>query len=206
MRILMAAAMKPIRKPHKIKNPGGEMNMPVRVTISFDEETAELFKNLKKNMGISQSELMRESLKFFGKHKMLFEFFDETAIYAYSEMLSTSEHIIIDIDHWKLFLNFIETHPDNEKFWSIHREVCHSHANHFKHHLFNAESILKRFEICNLFNLRKTGINEFTLIFSSDLPKKFMRIKLEEVFKGVGFVVEIKDEFSRLRVRVIEDL
>jgi hypothetical protein len=157
-------------------------------------------------MGISQSELMREALKFFGKHKMLFELFDEAAIYACSEMLSTGEHIIIDIDHWMLFLNFIETHPDNEKFWSIHRDVCRSHANHFKRSLFNAESILKRLEICNLFNLRKTGISEFTLIFGSDLPKEFIRIKLEEIFSGMSFVVEIKDEFSRLRVRVIEDL
>jgi hypothetical protein len=177
-----------------------------RITISLDEGTAELLNNLKKNMGISQSELMREALKFFGKHKILFESFDDTAIYAYSEMLPTGEHVIIDIDHWKLFLNFIETHPDSENFWNLNREVCRSHADHFKHKLFNAESILKRLEICNLFHLRKTGINEFMLIFGSDLPKKFIRIKLEEVFKGVGFVVEIKDEFSRLRVRVINDL
>lgn len=180
--------------------------MSERITISFDEGTAELFKNLKKNMGISQSELMREALKFFDKHKMLFESFEDTAIYAYSEMLSTGEHVIIDIDHWKIFLDFIETHPDKEKFWSLHREVCRSHANHFKHNLFNAESILKRLEICNLFNLRKTGRNEFALIFGSDLPKKFIRIKLEEIFLGMGFVVEIKDEFSRLRVKVVEDL
>lgn len=182
------------------------MNLPERITISFDDGTAELFKNLKKNLGASQSELMREALKFFSKHRVLFESFDDTAIYAYSEMLSTGEHVIIDIDHWKLFLDFIETHPDNEKFWGIHREICRSHADHFKNKLFNAESILKRFEICNLFNLRKTGINEFALIFGSDLPKKFIRIKLEEIFSAMGFVVEIKDEFSRLRVRVIEDL
>jgi hypothetical protein len=182
------------------------MKLPERITISFDERTAELFKNLKKNTGMSQSEIMRKALKFFGKHKMLFEAFDETAIYAYSEMLSTGEHVIVDIDHWKLFLNFIEIHPNKEKFWSLHREVCRSHANHFKHNLFNAESILKRLEICNLFNLRKTGSNEFVLIFGSDLPKKFIRIKLEEIFSGMGFVVEIKDEFSRLRVKVVEDL
>lgn len=177
-----------------------------RITISLDEGTAKLFQNLKKITGASQSELMREALKFFGKHKMLFDSIDDAAIYAYSEMLSTGEHIIIDIDHWKLFLNFIETHPDTERFWSLHREICRNHAGHFKHKLFNAESILKRLEICNLFNLRKTGINEFTLIFGSDLPKKFIRIKLEEIFSGMGYVVEIKDEFSRLRVRVIEDL
>jgi hypothetical protein len=180
--------------------------LPERITISLDERTADLFWNLKNNMGVSQSELMREALKFFGKHKSLFESSEAKAIYAYSEMLSTGEHIIIDIDHWKLFLNFIETHPDNEKFWNLHREVCRSHAEHFKHKLFNAESILKRLEICNLFNLRKTGINEYTLIFGSDLPKKFIRIKLEEIFSGMGFIAEIKDEYSRLRVKVTKDL
>lgn len=184
----------------------GELKLPERITISLDERTADLFWNLKNNMGVSQSELMREALKFFGKHKLLFESFEDKTIYAYSEMLSTGEHIIIDIDHWKLFLNFIETHPDNEKFWNLHREVCRSHAEHFKHKLFNAESILKRLEICNLFNLRKTGTNEYALIFGSDLPKKFIRIKLEEIFSGMGFIAEIKDEYSRLRVKVTKDL
>ena len=182
------------------------MKSPERITVALDEETAGLFKKMKDDLGMSQSELMRESLKFFGKHKMLFEFAEDKKVYTHAEMLSAGEHMILDIDHWILFLKFIETHPDKEKFWDLHKEVCRAHAEQFKHKLFNAESILKRLEVCNLFNMNKTGKNEFTLIFGSDAPKKFVRMELEEIFAGMGFLVEIKEDFSKLRVKVIHDL
>ena len=188
------------------RNVGDEMKSPERITIALDEETSGLFKKMKEDLALSQSELMRESLKFFGKHKMLFDFAEDKKVYTHAEMLSAGEHVILDIDHWILFLSFIETHPDKEKFWNLHKEVCRAHAEQFKHKLFNAESILRRLEICNLFNMSKTGKNEFTLIFGSDAPKKFVRIELEEIFAGMGFLVEIKDDFSKLRVKVIHDL
>lgn len=188
------------------RNVGDEMKSPERITIALDEETAGLFKKMKEDLGMSQSELMRESLKFFGKHKMLFDFAEDKKVYTHAEMLSAGEHVILDIDHWVLFLSFMETHPDKEKFWNLHKEVCRAHAEQFKHKLFNAESILRRLEICNLFNMSKTGKSEFTLIFGSDAPKKFVRIELEEIFAGMGFLVEIKDDFSKLRVKVIHDL
>jgi len=94
------------------------MKSPERITIALDEETAGLFKKMKEELGMSQSELMRESLKFFGKHKMLFELAEDRKIYTHAEMLSAGEHVILDIDHWILFLNFMESHPDKEKFWS----------------------------------------------------------------------------------------
>ena len=182
------------------------MKSPERITIALDEETAGLFKKMKEDLRLSQSELMRESLKFYGKHKSLFEFVEDKQVYTHAEMLSVGEHIILDIDHWVLFLNFIETHPEKEKFWELHREVCQAHAEQFKHKLYNAESILKRLETCNFFKLSKRSKEEFTLIFGSDLPKKFVRIELEEIFKGMGFMVEIKEDFSKLRVKVIHDL
>ncbi len=182
------------------------MKSPERITIALDEETAGLFKKMKEDLGMSQSELMRESLKFYGKHKSLFEFAEDKKVYTHAEMLSAGEHIILDIDHWILFLNFIETHPEKEKFWALHKEVSQAHAEQFKHKLYNAESILKRLEICNLFKLSKTGKNEFTLIFGSDLSKKFIRAELEEIFQGMGFLVEIKEDFSKLRLKIIHDL
>jgi hypothetical protein len=182
------------------------MASPERITIALDEETASLFWKMKEDLGLSQSELMRESLKFYGKHKSLFEFAEDKRVYTHAEMLSAGEHVILDIDHWILFLSHIETHPEKEKFWELHKEVCRAHAEQFKHKLYNAESILKRLETCNLFKLSKRSKDEFTLIFGSNLSKKFVRTELEEIFKGMGFIVEIKEDFSKLRVKIIHDL
>jgi hypothetical protein len=182
------------------------MKSPERITIALDEETTGLFKKMRDDLGLSQSELMRESLKFYSKHKSLFEFTEDKQVYTHAEMLSAGEHIILDIDHWVLFLNFIETHPDKEKFWELHKEVCRAHAEQFKHKLYNAESILRRLEMCNLFQLSKRSKDEFTLIFGSDLPKKFVKTELDEIFRGMGFMVEIKEDFSKLRIKVVHDL
>jgi len=37
-------------------------------------------------------------------------------------MLSAGEHVILDIDHWLLFLGFVESHPEKDKFWELQIE------------------------------------------------------------------------------------
>jgi len=182
------------------------MKLPERVTIVLDEETAELFKEAKKELRVSQSELMREALKFYCKYKTLFEAIDEALVRTYIEMLSSGEHIIVDIDHWLLFLNFIESHQEKEKFWALHREVCQAHAEQFKYRQYPVEYILKRLEACNLFTLRKDSENSFTLVLGSDIAKRFIKTELEEIFEGMGFKVNIKEDLAKLRVRVSKDL
>ena len=182
------------------------MKLPERVTIVLDEETAELFKEAKKELRVSQSELMREALKFYCKYKTLFEAIDEAVVRTYIEMLSSGEHIIVDIDHWLLFLNFIDSHQEKEKFWALHREVCQAHAEQFKYRQYHVEYILKRLEACNLFTLRKDSENSFTLVLGSDIARQFIKTELEEIFEGMGFKVDIKEDLAKLRVRVSKDL
>ena len=181
------------------------MKLPERVTIVLDEETVVLFKEAKKELRVSQSELMREALKFYCKYKTLFETIDEALVRTYIEMLSSGEHIIVDIDHWLLFLNFIDSHQDKEKFWALHREVCQAHAEQFKYRQYHVEYILKRLEACNLFTLRKDSENSFTLVLGSDIARQFIKTELEEIFEGMGFKVEIKEDLAKLRVRVSKD-
>ncbi|MBN1323444.1 MAG: CopG family transcriptional regulator [Methanotrichaceae archaeon] len=182
------------------------MKAPERVTIALDEETADIFRKMKDDLGISQSEMMRDALKFYNKHRNLFDFIEDKKVYTHAEMLSASEHVIMDIDHFILFLNFVESHPNKDKFWELHKEVCQAHAEQFKHRLLNAESILKRLEACNLFKMNKASKTEFTLILSSEAAKKFVKMEVEEIFSGMGLQVEIKEDFSKLRIKVVHDL
>jgi len=61
-----------LRTSQKIAD--NEMKAPERITIAMDEETFAVLKKMQDDFGISQSELMREALKFYSKHKTLFEF------------------------------------------------------------------------------------------------------------------------------------
>jgi hypothetical protein len=176
---------------------------PERVTIALDDETAKLFREMREDLGISQSELMREALKFYSKHKPLFSSVDEEKIYAYSDLLSVGEHIILDIDHWILFLSFIETHPDRERFWEMHQQVSEAHAEEFKKKNHKAEAVLRRLELCNLFKLSRTSETDFTLLLGYDIPKKFIKTELLDIFSKMGIRVEVKEDFSKLRLRVL---
>ncbi len=173
------------------------MKNPIRVTVALDEETYEIFNRLKENFKNSQSELVRRALKFYNDYRM-FENYDWNKIKTYVEMLSEGEHVILDIDHWIAFLRFIETHPEKEKFWEIHRDVARAHAEEFKGR--DAKYVLERLEACNFFRINaKNG--EWTLVLNHESTKKFIRDFLEEVFKNMGLNVEIKEDLMKLRLK-----
>ena len=172
------------------------------VTISFDRESAAIFRDLKKDAGISQSKLMRTALKFYSIHKALFESVEVEKIYIYSEMLSGGEHIILDMDHWIMFLNFIESHPDKEKFWEMHKKVSQAHAEEFIQKNHDLEAVLRRLEACNLFKMSRTSDTDFTLILGYDIPKKFVKTELEDIFSRMGRQVEMREDLSKIRVKI----
>ncbi|KQC16064.1 MAG: ribbon-helix-helix protein, CopG family [Methanothrix sp.] len=173
------------------------------VTISFDDETAAIFRDLKKDHPVSQSELMRTALRFYSRHKALFESVDDERIYTYSEMLSDGEHIILDMDHWILFLKFIESHGDNEKFWEMHKRVTQAHAEEFMHKNHDVGVVLRRLEACNLFKLSKVSEKDFTLILGYDMPKKFIRTELEDILSRMGSRAKIREDLSKMRIEIL---
>ena len=114
-------------------------------------------------------------------------------------MLAEGEHVILDIDHWITFLKFIETHPEKEKFWEIHREVAKAHADEFRGK--DVRYVLERLEACNFFRINEKN-GEFTLVLNNEAVKKFVRMFLEEVLKGMGYDFEIREDLMKIRLKV----
>lgn len=175
------------------------MRNPRRVTIAFDEESYEIFNRLRYELKKSQSEIVRNALKFYFDYQE-FEKYDKGTIKFYVEMLSEGEHIILDVDHWIALLKLVETHPEKEKFFELHRGVARSHSEQFMGK--PAEYVLHRLEACNFFRVNKVGEKDFTLIFGNDLTKEFIRPFLEEVFEGLGIKAEVKEDLTKLRIKL----
>jgi hypothetical protein len=178
---------------------------PWRITIAMDEDTYTMFKEMQEGLGISQSELVREALKFYGKHRTLFESIEDRKVYTHAEMLRLGEHVIMDIDHWLLFLKFIESHPEKEQFWELNKAICEAHAEQFKHQYHRVEPVLRRLEACNFFTVTQASKNEFTLILSSDVLKNFIKTLLENTLTEMGFKVELKEDLAKLRLKVLDE-
>jgi hypothetical protein len=179
------------------------MKNPARVTVAFDEETLKLFEEMKEEMKLSQSELVRRALRFYRKNKHLFDL-GNGRIETYVDMLSSGEHVILDVDHWLLFLKLIESSPEKEKFWKNCKVVAKSHAEQLSPKIHTIEDLLERLAACNFFRLVKNSESEFTLVLNSDVAKKFVKKLLEDLFESMNFKTEIQEDLGKLRVKKAE--
>ena len=175
---------------------------PTRITVAFDKTTADLLEKISTEAQVSQSEVMRRALKFYNENKALEDPTVKKKIQAYMDMLLNGEHVIIDVDHWLMFLRLIASSPEQEKFWSEHKEVARAHWEQLKTKVHSAEEMLVRLEICNFYRLTKNAPNDYTLVLVSEVSKDFIRIFLEEYFAAMGVKAEIKENLTKLRVTV----
>ena len=175
---------------------------PTRITVAFDKTTADLLEKISTEGQVSQSEIMRRALKFYNENKALEDPITKKKILAYGDMLLNGEHVIIDVDHWLMFLQLIASSPEREKFWSEHKEVARAHLEQLKTKVHSVEEMLVRLEICNFYRLTKNGPNDYTLVLVSEISKDFIRIFLEEYFAAMGVKAEIKENLTKLRVTV----
>jgi hypothetical protein len=173
-----------------------------RITVAFDQPTANLLEKMSKETELSQSEIMRRALRFYNENSALADPVIRKKAYAYMDLLLNGEHVILDLDHWLLFLRLIESSPDKERFWSEHREVARSHKEQLKNKVHTAEELLTRLETCNFFRMTKNSDKDFTLIFGSELPEKFVRVFLEEYFAGMGVKADIKENFTKINLAI----
>jgi hypothetical protein len=175
---------------------------PTRVTVAFDKATVELLEKISSESNVSQSEIMRRAIKFYSENKSLEDPAIKKKIHAYLDMLLNGEHIIVDVDHWLMFLGLIASSPEREKFWSAHREVARAHWEQLKTKVHSADEMLARLEICNFYRLIKNAPNDYTLVLVSETSKDFIRIFLEEYFAAMGVKAEIKENLTKLRVLI----
>jgi hypothetical protein len=176
------------------------MTNPTRVTVAFDKKTADLLEKLSTDTNVSQSEIMRRAIKFYSENKALDDALTKRKIQSYLDMLLSGEHVIIDVDHWLMFLRLIESSPQKEQFWKEQRELARTHWEQLKGKIHSTDDMLLRLEACNFYRLIKNAPNDFTLVLVSELSKDFIKIFLEEYFAAMGAKVEIKENLTKLRV------
>jgi len=51
--------------------------------------------------------------------------------------------------------------------------------------------------------LIRTSETDFTLILGYDIPKKFIKTEIEDIFSKMGSRAEIREDLSKLRVKIL---
>ncbi len=173
----------------------------MRVTIALDEETLQLFEEMKEETNLSQSELVRRALRFYHEHRSIIGSLEN--LETYMDMLPSGEHIILDLDHWLLFLNLIESSPNKDKFWVDCKTVANSHAEQLSHKINTPKALLERLEACNFFKLIENSPDEFTLLLSTNKTKEWVGRLVQDFSTGMGFKIDIREDISKLRVKIL---
>lgn len=175
---------------------------PNRITIAIDGPTANFLEEMIQDMNISQSELVRRAIRFYHEYNNLLDNEDKEKTKNQIEMMSSNEHVILDVDHWLLFLKFIEDHPNKEDFWNQHKKIALSHAEQLSYKIKTARDLFKRLESCGFFKLVENSNKEFTLVLFSELSKNFVKVFIETFLAYIGLTVEIKEDIGKLRIKV----
>lgn len=176
------------------------MPTPTRMTIALDEESEKILKNLASEIGLSHSALVRAALKFYSQNK---EFTgDMGKMKLWSDLLHSGEHVILDIDHWLLFLKYIDSSGKKDSFYEEGKKVAKSHAEQLSKITPTPEEYLKRIEACNFYKMKKDSGDEYTLVLNSRLSKRFVRELITDTLTEMGFDVDMKEDLAKLRIKI----
>lgn len=177
---------------------------PVRITFALDEETAKLLDTMRHELKTSRSDLIRRAILFLNENKEFIESSMRHKLEITLNMLFSEEHIILDVDHWLLFLKLIDSTPDKDTFWKKHEEIAKSHAEQFLNKMCSVEDIFKRLEACNFLKTVKLSDTDFTLILRSEVSKEFIKRFIQGLLNHMGYTIDIKEDLAKLRVNVIK--
>ncbi|OKY78152.1 MAG: RHH/copG family antitoxin [Candidatus Methanohalarchaeum thermophilum] len=175
---------------------------PRRVTIVLDDETEDLLEDLKEELDSNQSEVLRKSLNFYANNRDLIEKEGKEIVKFYTDMLLKGEHIILDVDHWTIFLDYLNDLPEENEFWNDLSKVARNHAEQLKEKIDSPKEYLKRIESCNFYDLQEEGNGEFTLILRSKETRRFISQLVGQTLTEMGFEIKIKENISKIRVKV----
>lgn len=176
---------------------------PERITVALDKRTLELLEKMNEEGDSSRSSIVRQAIRFFYESKNLREH-GADKLNTYLELLSEGEHVVLDVDHWLLFLQILESSPKKEEFWKKSKKVAESHADQLSSKVKTLEDLLERLAACNFFRINKVSEKEFTLLVNSGTAKKFVKRVLKDFAENMGFKVKIQEDIGKIRVKKTE--
>ena len=173
-----------------------------RICVNFDDESLAIIESYKLKYKGSMANLIRRAIKCL-------EFCEESQekaslekITAYIDFLAKMEHVIIDIAVGKAI--FSEIGGGSENFWNEIYKIGEEHSMEFQDKgLRTVEQILEYIEKTNWYKLSIDSENSFTLILAVSEASNFVKTFFEGVFKKYPKKVEIKEEFKKIRIRIL---
>lgn len=172
--------------------------MTERLSISIDNKTKQKLDEMRMKKNKSSSEVVRDLINF--GYELMKTDVDMESIQIWIDYLAKRQHMILDIEHWRVIFSEIQLIED-ENFWRQMEEIGLSHAFQYKMKgLDDVDKILRYVEKANWYEIKEEGDGVYTLILNDLKIKKFVKVFLEKVFEGQRINARIKEGFGKLIV------
>ncbi|WP_227377323.1 ribbon-helix-helix protein, CopG family [Haladaptatus halobius] len=176
--------------------------MTNRITVSLDDDARTALDGLVKRADKPQSELVRQALTFYAANYDAATADAEPNLEAYHQMLSSGEHVLLDVDFLHCFLDYVEDEsgdPDPE-FLELADKVSEYHAREYEHRFASLGELLDWLSFCGFLTVRATEGDTYHVVFPTESVKWFMMRFVELSAARLPFELEIEDGVSKVLI------
>jgi len=173
-----------------------------RVTVSLDEETKGTLEELTDRTGESQSQLIREAIAFYAANFDSAHASDSDHLQTYYEMLSTGEHVLLDIDLLHALLSqFTDPADRDEAALEMIDQVAQYHAQEYAERFHSLEDVLEWLSLCGFLTVRRDEKGSFHVVFPSESVRWLMIRFIRGSIADLPFEIEIEESVSKVLLR-----
>lgn len=172
--------------------------MTDRVTVSLDSESRAALEDLLSETGEGQSAVIRRALTFYAANLEAAETDVSADLQQYHRLLSTGEHVLLDVDFLHCFLDHVyrEGEPDPE-FQAAADRVADFHAAEYAERFSSLGEVLEWLSLCGFLSVRGVENGAYHVVFPSEPTKRFMLRFVERSTANLPFEVEVEEGVAK---------
>jgi len=172
-----------------------------RLSVSLNEKSLAIIQKYLAKYNTSQADVIRRALNLMDIIEGVNDRVSLENTLTYVDYLANSEHVILDIAHWKSI--FVEIGDGSKKFWDdVYKTGDFHRKEYFDKGLRDVPQILKYIEKTNWYNLKEDSKNSFTLILAISESAQFIKTFFEGFFSNYPQKVEITEEYMKIRINI----
>ncbi len=172
--------------------------MTRRVTVSLDEDSTTALETLSGETGEGQSEVIRRALAFYAANFEAASGQPSDNLEQYYRMLSSGEHVLLDIDFLHAFLAHVSDGNDPDpSFVEAADRVSDYHAREYAERFDEVGDVLEWLSFCGFLAVRHEDSGVYHVVFPSEPIRWFMSRFIERSTADLPVDVEIEPGVSK---------
>ncbi|AGB38209.1 ribbon-helix-helix protein, CopG family [Natronococcus occultus] len=172
--------------------------MAHRVTVSLDDDAHAALETLETKAEMGRSELVRRAISFYAAN---FEAASERPsdnLEQYYQMLSSGEHVLLDVDFLHAFLEYCYADGDPDPaFIEAADRVSDYHAREYETRFEDVGELLEWLSFCGFLEVRDEADGVYHVVFPSEAIQWFMTRFIERSTSSLPTEIEIERGVSK---------